>query len=457
MTTRLSRTLAVVTAVVLGAIAALAAPSVVATESSADAALATGCSSAAIEEAIYRTTGEHTGQVSGAGLACNPYLYNRGRWSTSNELQTHVDEVLNRCGASEQGRLLVLALLEVTGIPPQAGVQGLDNVCHQGVYDRWWDDTEGYESPGIDWNNYYGNAYPSLDVYSAVDGVMSTCFSKAVSHAVVSVIDRYPVTNPAGLDPNVFVNSGLGARGQCDSALYRNGVWASYDDLKRRVIERAYRFQSNAPCSDGNVQAAFQQVTGWWPLASECDPSRYGNGDYGDSQTLVNRVYHSLRCSEPWLGQFIAFDLPPAERHRAQGRGWAVGECNTLLYRKYDQVFLGYEDFRDRVVATQGALAERGAVIRSDGDVRLDGTEYDADSVLVGSPQGAPSVADLAGTVYSSEQGGSLLLKPNQAFPVISTGGLNVISTGGGNIISNDGAGIISDNGGGLIGQAGGN
>lgn len=455
---RVSRMLAGSAAVLLGAIAALTAPSVLTTDSQAEAASTDWCSNTAIEQAIYGATGEHTGQVSGAGLACNPYLYNKGRWSTSSELQSHVNEVLNRCGNSVQGRLLVLALLEVTGIAPQAGVGGFDNVCHQSVYDRWWNDTRTYSSPGVNWNEYVGNAYPSLDVYSAVDGVMSTCFSKTVSHAVVSVIDRYPVTNPAGLDPTLLVNSGLGARGQCDSALYRNGVWASYEDLKQRVIDRAYRFQSNAPCTDSNVQAAFEHVTGWWPLASECDTSRYGNGNYGDLQALVNRVYHSLRCSEPWLGQFLAFDLPPAQRHRARGRGWAVGECNTLLYRKYDRLFLGYADFRDRVVATHGVLAGEGVEIRSDGDVRKGGIEYDAHHVLVGSSQGAPEVGDLAGTVFRPDRGGSLLLlKPNQTSPVISTGGGNVISTGGGNIIPSNGAGILSDNGGGLIGQAGGN
>jgi hypothetical protein len=443
----------VVGAVVLGAVSALVAPMVMGTQTEAGALDYSPCANAQIEQAIFSATGEHTGQVSGAGLACNPFLYNKARWSNASELQNHVTEVLNRCGNTTQGRLLVLALLETTGIPPQAGVANYDNVCHHAVYEQWWADTASYNSPGVNWDAYVGGAYPANDVYGAVSGVMSVCNSSAVSHAVVSVIDRYPVTNPAGVDPNLHVTSNLGVRGQCDPGLYRNGVWSGYDDLKQRVVDRAY---SQPTCIDDNVQAAYQNLTGWQPLASECDVKRYGNGSWSSYQELVNRVYHSWRCSEPWLGQFFAYDIP--QPRQVRGRGYATGECNTLLYRKFDSVFLSYEDFRSKVRASLGQLQSQGATIEADGDVNVGGKEYDGKGVLVGSTSaGAPQAGTLGGQLFSSQDGSSVIVKPNTAAPIISTYGGGVISTGGGNIISDNGGGLIGQAGGNLIGQAGGN
>jgi hypothetical protein len=443
----------IVGAVVLGAVSVLVAPMVVGTQTQAGALDYSPCGNAQIEQAIFSATGEHTGQVSGAGLACNPFLYNKARWANASELQGHVNEVLNRCGNTTQGRLLVLALLETTGIPPEAGVQNFDNVCHHAVYEQWWDDTEGYESPGVDWDAYSGGAYPSLDVYGAVSGVMSVCNNSAVSHAVVSVIDRYPVTNPAGLDPNLHVTANLGLRGQCDPGLYRNGVWTSYVDLKQKVVDRAY---SQEVCPNNNVQAALQALTGWMPLASECDVTRYGKEVPSNLQDLVNRAYHSLRCSEPWLGQFFAYDASPTRQVR--GRGYATGECNTLLYRKSTELFLSYDDFRSKVLASLGSLAAQGVTIEADGDVMKGGTEYDAKKVLVGSTgPGSLQAGTLGGQVFAAKDGSWVLVKPNSGSSIVSTYGGGVISTGGGNIISDNGGGLIGQAGGNLIGQAGGN
>jgi hypothetical protein len=447
------RIVTTVSAVALGAACALVAPMVVSAGTEAGAADYSPCGNAQIEQAIYTATGEHTGQVSGAGLACNPYLYNKAKWSSSGELQGHVNEVLNRCGNTSQGRLLVLALLETTGIPPKAGVAGFDNVCHQAVYNQWWADTATYASPGINWNAYSGGAYPSNDVFGAVQGVMSVCNNSVVSHAVVSVIDRYPVTNPTGADPDRFAISTLGLRGQCDPGLYRNGVWTSYEDLKQRVVARA---TSAAACSNANITTAYQNLTGWKPLAEECETTRYGNGTWGSSQDLLNRVYHSLRCSEPWLGQFYAYDI--AQPRRVRGRGYATGECNTLLYRKADQVFLSYQDFRGKVQTAVDGFVSQGVAIAADGDVTVGGTEYDGKGVLVGATgAGAPQAGTLGGQTYGVHGGGNVIVKPNPGSQIVSTYGGGVIATGGGNLISDNGLGVIATGGGNLIGQAGGN
>src|SRR3990170_4715465 len=116
------RGLAISAAALLGSAAALAAPMVSEDGPSASAGGTGYCSDAGIEQAIFDVTGKHTGQAgTGAGLACNPYLYNKGRWSSQAELQNYVAEVFNRCGANTHGRYIVLGLLEATGIPPQAG------------------------------------------------------------------------------------------------------------------------------------------------------------------------------------------------------------------------------------------------------------------------------------------------------------------------------------------------
>lgn len=435
----------------LGAVSALAAPLVTGQLTQAGAADEySPCSSAAIEQAIFNATGEHTGQMSSAGLACNPFLYNKGQWSNQAELEGYVNEVLGRCGANN--KFLVLALLETTGQPPQAGVPGSDNVCDRSIYEQWWNDTSTMATRTVDWTKYNGGAYPSLDVYGAVHGTMSVCHRSEISHAVVSVTDRYPVTDPDGTNPNLYFPNALGARGQCDPGLYRNGVWTSYGDLKQRVAARA---TSTVTCGDTAISTAYVQVTGWRPLLEECEITRYGNGSWATYQELVNRIYHSLRCSEPWLGQFYAFDI--AQKRRVSGRGWSVGECSTLLYRPQGGIFLGYDDFRQKVQAATGQLAQQGVEIDSSGDLTIGGTEYDASQVLVGSTTGQQFAGTLGGQVYESSSGGLVQLLPKPGDGIISTGGGNVIAPGGGNVVAPGGGNIIATGGGNVVAAGGGN
>jgi hypothetical protein len=232
--------------------------------------------------------------------------------------------------------------------------------------------------------------------------------------------------------------------------LYRNGVWSSYEDLKQWVIDRA---TSTTACANASITQAFQELSGWKPLGFECSAERYGNGSWSSHQELVNRAYHSNRCWEPWLGQFYAYDI--ASPRRVVGRGWAMGECNTLLYLGTAKIFVGYTDFKEKVQAVHGKLVEQGVVIESDGDVEVAGQEYDGSQVLVGSPQGGAFAGNLAGTTFKNSNGGSVIATGGGN--VIATGGGNVIATGGGNVIATGGGNVIATGGGNLIGQAGGN
>lgn len=437
--------LAIACAVLAGALASVTAQALTTSEP----ATAAGVCSPAIEQAIFNATGENTGQddVGGAGLACNPGLYNQGSWSSQTELQGYVNEVMDRCGSGN--RLLVLALLESTGIPPQAGVPGFDNVCHRPVYEQWVDDTDtSGASVSVNWSAYVGvagaNAY---NVFTAVNGVMSTCSRREVSHAVVSVTDRYPRTL-MDTRPTLLGSDATILNGQCNPTLYRNGSYTGYSDLKNRVIARA---TSTVDCANGQIDTAYRDLSGWEPLDFECDASRYGNGSWSGATDLRNKVYHSLRCSQPEYGQVYAYDLG----RRVRGSGWAVGECNYRVYT--DGVFTSYEDLRSKVLAANGNLTAAGLSFDLGGDVEVSGVEFDGNQVLIGSRSGASSASTSGGREFISTNGGTLRIAPAPGSNVISTGGGNVISTGGGNILSDNGASLIGQAGGNVISTGGGN
>ena len=227
-------------------------------------------------------------------------------------------------------------------------------------------------------------------------------------------------------------------------------MWSSYGDLKQRVVDPGLQ---PGGLREQQRPGGFQNLTGWSPLSAECEPTRYGS--WATYQELVDRAYHSLRCSEPWLGQFIAYDI--AQTRQVRGRGYATGECNTLLYRRFDQVFLSYSDFRTEVQQVHGALVAQGVTIESDGDVNVGGNEYDGRAVLTGSTgTGAPQAATLGGQVFSSQTGSNVIVVPNPASPIVSTYGRRR-HLGRGRQTSSPTTAVNIQAGGNLIGHAGGN
>jgi hypothetical protein len=431
-------------AIVAGAGASMGAQALVGDEP----AVAAGVCSPDIEQAIFNATGQNTGGNGniGGGLACNPGLYNNGSWSSQGELQGYVNEVVGRCGPSD--KLLVLAILESTGVPPQANVAGNDNVCHRPVYEAWVDHTSGVSNT-INWNAYSGSSGSSTayNIFGAVNGAMSECFQKQVSHAVISVTDHYPYTLMDSR-PATLPSSSEGNNGQCNSRLYRSGAFTGYADLKQRVIDRAY-----APaCSNSQIDQAFDDISDWNPLPEECDASRYdyGNGTWTSQANLRSRAYHSLRCSQPEYGQVYAFDIGRTVR----GAGWLVGECNYMVYT--DGVFTSKADLRQKVAAANGVLVSQNVSFDNGGDVTVNGTEYDGNNVAIGSTTGAPSASTAGGRQFTVPSG-NIRLVPKPGGAVISTGGGNVISTGGGNLISDKGLGLIGQAGGNVISTGGGN
>jgi hypothetical protein len=450
---RMLRWASIAAASVAGVVAATAGGAA----STAEPAAAAGVCPPPIESAIFAATGKNTGNNTSAGLICNPMLYNQGRWNSQSELNGYVLDVMNRCGNTTSGRYIVMAMLEVTGQPPQAGVAGYDNVCHQAVYQGWVNATST-GSTTIQWDKYDSGAGADYNVYNAVQGVMQTCNRNLLAHAVVSVTDRYPRTLTA-TKPTKFPYSEAGLNGQCNPSLYRNGSWSSYADLKQLVIDRAY---SNVDCqtssvNDGlsstptqlqQINQAYEDLSYWNPLDYECRVSRYNGGSWGSYEELKNRVYHGLFCNIEWLGQIYAYDLGGSSR-RINGSGSGTGECSVTAYFPDPGLITGgYNAVRNRVQEFNGVMVAQDIEIKRDGDVVDNGIEYDAQNVVVGSPTGAPQAANLAGNVYWST---------NSPTKVIATGGGNVISTGGGNVISTGGGNVISTGGGNLNSSAGGN
>lgn len=424
------------------------------------------CSDAQITQAVQEIMGQPVKYK-----ACNPSIYDIRSGDSYSTKKSKIQTVLNTCGNTVPYRNLTLALLEISGEKPLGAngevAESGKGACNTALYQEYTNKVMQSGLGQIDWNNYHTDRNGSMHVYSAVSMTLNSCGV----HIAQAVMEKTNVLPKTASDLSGPSSGATGRGGQCTYTLYNHGEIYDITEIRRQVDARV---KSTLQCSDPWITQAYRELTGWNPVQlrerdqngnfnpngtiveDQCAVGRYGGGSWSSYSDLKDRVYHSWRCRDPWIGQVYAKDYSTRKvgdyvRGIALGYG-KKGECNPSQYGNGS--WSSYNDLRTKMGVTVTNVQNSGWHWTPDGAMKkpTTGGFVPSTSVLVKSSNNV--IANGAGNVIANGAGnviatgaanligdhGSGMIAPGNGSAIIANGAGNVIANGGGNIIASGAA-----------------